>query len=187
MFAWAEDEIFLPGLKNFLVFSLIKVSWLLYVSWLSVFHTILRTFLSFLAILKLFLNEETFMVKTTWLLIFIPAKQFCLLINESPAKLCPWQGRQPGYTPIVKTVERTRICGSFLLTLTWGFMGLRSLAKAKLLVLFENILNIFDHNGFAVTIWNCEQQRSPEEARTVLKWQIKKRICYVDTHFCNRY
>lgn len=131
-----------------------------------------RKILSFLAVLK-FPQWRNIHGKD-YLLIFIPAKQFCLLINESPAKLCLWQGRQPGYTPIVKTMERTRICGSFLLTLTWGFMGLRSLAKAKLSVLFENILNICNHNGFAVTRWDCEQQRSPEEARTALKWQIKK-------------
>lgn len=48
-------------------------------------------------------------------------------------------------------------------------MGLRSLAKAKLSVLFENILNICSHNGFAITSLDCEQQRSPEEARTTLK------------------
>lgn len=53
-------------------------------------------------------------------------------------------------------------------------MGLRSLAKAKLSVLFENILNIGNHNGFAVTSWDCEQQRSPEDAKTALKRQIKK-------------
>lgn len=58
---------------------------------------------------------------TTWLLIFIPVKPFCLLINESPAKLCLWQGKLPGYTPLVKTMERTRICGSFIMTFRWFF------------------------------------------------------------------
>lgn len=48
-------------------------------------------------------------------------------------------------------------------------MGLRSLAKAKLSMLFENIFNICNHKGFAVTSWDCEQKRSLEEGRAILK------------------